>query len=157
MLGTFVLGLLYVSGLTSLSSAALLFLMGRSQNIWLAGGVATLGAVVGDLVIFALFRSIKPFAASRPDMERYSGWWAAVEAHVSPACQSFVMMSVVVVFLLLASQRVRRLCAGTDPKGHPMGHAGHFQRCSTASASVGCCGWADAAEEVWGRKGKART
>lgn len=99
--GTFVLGLLYVSSVTSLSAAALLFLIGRSQNIWLAGGLATLGAVVGDLVIFALFRSAKPFAAAHPDPERYSGWWAAIETHVPPAWQSFVLMSVVVVFLLL--------------------------------------------------------
>ena len=55
-LGTFLLGMLYVYSFTKLSAAALLFLMGRSQNMWLAGTIATLGAALGDLVVFALFQ-----------------------------------------------------------------------------------------------------
>lgn len=99
--GTFVLGILYVYSFTSLSAAALLFLMGRSQDIWLAGTIATLGAVVGDLVVFALFRSAKGFADEHPNKERYAGWWAAIGAKIPLAWQPFVMMAVVAVFLLL--------------------------------------------------------
>lgn len=99
--GTFVLGILYVYSFTSLSAAALLFIIGRSQNIWLAGTIATLGAVVGDLVVFALFRSAKGFAEEHPNTTRYEGWWAAIEAKIPRPWQPFVMMAVVAVFLLL--------------------------------------------------------
>ena len=54
--GTFVLGILYSHSFTSLPAAALLLLMARSQNIWLAGTIATLGAVVGDLTFLWLAR-----------------------------------------------------------------------------------------------------
>jgi hypothetical protein len=99
-LGTFVLGILYVYSFTKLSAAALLFLMARSQNTWLAGTVATLGAALGDLVVFALFRSAKRFSGGLPDKERYAGWWTSIEAKLPPSWQPFVMMAVVAVFLL---------------------------------------------------------
>ena len=87
--GTFVLGILYVYSFTSLSAAALLFLMGKSQDIWLAGTIATLGAVVGDLVVFALFRAAKGFADEHPNKERYAGCWAAIEAKIPLAWRCF--------------------------------------------------------------------
>ena len=99
--GTFVLGILYSHSFTSLPAAALLLLMARSQNTWLAGTIATLGAVVGDLVVFALFRSAKGFADEHPNKTRYARWWAAIEAKIPLAWQPFVMMAVVAVFLLL--------------------------------------------------------
>ena len=100
-LGTFVLGILYSHSFTSLPAAALLLLMAKSQNVWLAGTIATLGAVVGDLVVFALFRSAKGFADEHPKKTRYARWWAAVETKIPLAWQPFVMMAVVALFLLL--------------------------------------------------------
>jgi membrane protein YqaA with SNARE-associated domain len=100
-LGTFVLGILYSHSFTSLPAAALLLLMARSQNIWLAGMIATLGAVVGDLTVFALFRSAKGFSDEHPNKARYARWWAAIEAKIPLAWQPSVMMAVVAVFLLL--------------------------------------------------------
>jgi hypothetical protein len=99
--GTFILGILYVSSFTSLSAAALLFIVGKSQNLWLAGTVATLGAVVGDLVLFALFRSAKRMADDHPRTERYAEWWAAIEARVPQSWQPFLVMGVVAAFYLL--------------------------------------------------------
>ena len=99
--GTFALGMLYAHGFTSLPAAALLFLMGRSQNIWLAVTIATFGAVVSDLVMFALFRSAKGFAEEHPHKKRYAGWWATIEAKIPRSWQPFVMMAVAAVFLLL--------------------------------------------------------
>ena len=99
--GTFVLGMLYAHGFTSLPAAALLFLMGRSQNLWLAGTVGTFGAVASDLVMFVLFRSAKGFAEEHPHKKRYAGWWAAIDARIPPSWQPFVMIAVAAVFLLL--------------------------------------------------------
>jgi hypothetical protein len=99
--GTFVLGLLYAHGFTAFPAAALLFLMGRSQNLWLAGTIATSGAVASDFVTFALFRSAKGFAEEHPHKKRYAGWWAAIDARIPPSWQPFVMVAVAAVFLLL--------------------------------------------------------
>jgi hypothetical protein len=38
--GTFVLGMLYVYSFTPLSAAAMLFLIGRSQHLWLTGTIS---------------------------------------------------------------------------------------------------------------------
>jgi hypothetical protein len=99
--GIFVLGVLYAHGFTSLSAAALLFLMGKSQNLWLVGTIAAFGAVVSDLVMFALFRSAKVFTEEHPHKKRYATWWAAIDAKIPPSWQPFVMMAVAAVFLLL--------------------------------------------------------
>jgi hypothetical protein len=99
-LGAFVLGVLYVSSFTSLSAAALLFLMVQSQDLWLAGTVATLGAVAGDLVVFGLFRSARRLAGAQGNEARYSGWWSAIEGRVPPPWHQFVLMTIVAVFLL---------------------------------------------------------
>jgi hypothetical protein len=99
--GTFILGVLYVYSFTSLPAAALLVIVGKSQNLWLAGTVATLGAVAGDLVLFALFRSAKRFADDHPHKARYAGWWAAIEARIPPSWQPFVIVGIVAVFYVL--------------------------------------------------------
>jgi hypothetical protein len=98
--GTFVLGLLYVSSFTSLSAAALLFLMAQSHDPWLVGTVTTLGAVAGDLVVFGLFRSATRPAGAHADKVRYAGWWSAIEGRVPPSWHPFVLMAIVAVFLL---------------------------------------------------------
>ena len=56
---------------------------------------------MGDLVVFTLFRSARPFTDADPNKERYAGWWAAIEARVPRPWQSFVMMAIVAACLLL--------------------------------------------------------
>ena len=75
--------------------------MGKSQDVWLAGTVATLGAVAGDLTLFAVFRSARGFSDDHPHKERYAEWWSAIEAKIPRAWQPFVTMAVVVTFFLL--------------------------------------------------------
>jgi hypothetical protein len=100
--GTFVVGILYVYSFTSLSAAALLFIIAKTQNVWLAGTIATVGAVVGDLVLFALFRSAKRLSDDQgPHLEPYAGWWKAVEARIPPAWQPVALITLVLVFLVL--------------------------------------------------------
>lgn len=100
--GTFVLGILYVYSFTSLPATALLVIVGKTQNLWLAGTIATVGAVLGDLVVFELFRSAKRFADDHPPRrERYVGWWNAIEARIPPPWQTFVVMALVAIFLVL--------------------------------------------------------
>ncbi len=100
--GTFVLGILFVYSFTSFPAAALLLIIAKTQNIWLAGTVATVGAVLGDLVLFELFRSAKRFADDAPPHpERYAGWWHAIEARVPPSWRPFVLVTLVVTFFVL--------------------------------------------------------
>jgi membrane protein YqaA with SNARE-associated domain len=95
--GTFVLGILFIYSFTSLPAAVLLFIIAKTQNIWMAGTVATVGAVLGDLVLFGLFRSAKRFADDAPlHPGRYAGWWKAIEARIPPSWQPFVIMALVV-------------------------------------------------------------
>jgi len=101
-IGTFLLGVLYVYSFTSLPAAALLFIVCKTQNIWMAGTVATVGAVLGDLVLFALFRSAKRFANDHgPHQERYAGWWKAITRRIPPSWQPFMLLAVVMAFLVL--------------------------------------------------------
>jgi hypothetical protein len=80
--GTFVLGILYVYSFTSLPAAALLFIIAKRQNIWVAGTMATVG---GDLELFGLFRSAKRFSDDQgPHLEPYAGWWKVVETRIQP-------------------------------------------------------------------------
>jgi hypothetical protein len=62
--GTFI-GILYVYSFTSLPATAMLIIVAKSQNVWTAGTMASLGAVVGDLVLFGLFRSATRAADGR--------------------------------------------------------------------------------------------
>ena len=101
--GTFALGMLYVYSFTSLPAAALLFIVAKTQNIWIAGTTATVGAVLGDLLLFGLFRSAKPFSSDDhgPHLEPYSGWWKAIEARLQPGWQPVALVTLVLAFLVL--------------------------------------------------------
>ena len=80
----------------------LLVLIGKSQNFVLAGTVATCGAVVGDLILFRLFRSAKPFTTERPrHADRYHVWWNAMERRISPSWHPMVMGVLIVLILVL--------------------------------------------------------
>ena len=101
-LGTFTLGILYVYSFTSLPAAALLFVIAKTQNIWVAGTIATVGAVVGDLVLFALFRSAKRFSDDHgPRLEPYARWWRTIETRVGPRWQPLALITLVLAFLVL--------------------------------------------------------
>lgn len=99
--GTFAVGVLYVYSFTSLPAAALLFIIAKTQNIWMAGTIATLGAVVGDLVLFGLFRSAKRFSDDHESrLEPYAGWWKGIEARVPFGWQPVALMALVLTFLV---------------------------------------------------------
>lgn len=55
-LGIFLAGILFAYGFTAAPATALLVVLSAEQNILLAGGIAGLGALVGDLVIFKWIR-----------------------------------------------------------------------------------------------------
>jgi membrane protein YqaA with SNARE-associated domain len=100
--GTFVLGFLYVYSFTSLPAAALLVIISKTQNLWMAGTIATIGAVLGDLVLFGLFRSAKRFAEDHgPPQERYARWWKAITARIPPPWQPVALVALVLTFLVL--------------------------------------------------------
>lgn len=101
-LGTFVLGILYVYSFTSFPATALLFLVAKTQNLWIAGTVATVGAVVGDLVLFGLFRSAKRSADDHGSHHRrYAEWWKAIAERIPPSWQPFTLLALVLAFLVL--------------------------------------------------------
>ena len=99
---TFVLGVLYVYSFTALPATALLLIICKTQDIWMASAVATTGAVMGDLILFSVFRRARYFADDRmPSHERYTGWWRAVQDSIPPAWQRFALMILVVAILAL--------------------------------------------------------
>ena len=54
--GTFLSGMLYDYGFTAAPATAVLLILGKEQNIFLAGIIAGLGALSGDLIIFKYIR-----------------------------------------------------------------------------------------------------
>jgi hypothetical protein len=101
-LGTFIIGVFYDYSFTALPATGLLILMGKSQNVAIAGTVATCGAVVGDLVLFGLFRSAKRWCSDRPpNQNRYAVWWSAVERRIPSSWHSVVIVTLVVLVLVL--------------------------------------------------------
>jgi membrane protein YqaA with SNARE-associated domain len=100
--GTFAAGVLYVYSFTKLPAAALLFIIAKTQNRWMAGTMATLGAVVGDLVLFGLFRAAKQFSVERRSrLDPGAGWWKRLEARTLSGRQPTALMVLVLIVLLL--------------------------------------------------------
>jgi len=60
--GTFIAGMFFVYGFTAAPATALLLIIAREQNLFLAALVAGLGALVGDLIIFSLIKYTFSFA-----------------------------------------------------------------------------------------------
>ena len=54
--GTFLAGILFVYGFTAAPATAILLIIAKEQNIILAGLIAGLGALAGDLLIFRFIR-----------------------------------------------------------------------------------------------------
>lgn len=54
--GTFLAGIFFVYGFTAAPATAILLILAKSQNIVLAGFIAGMGALLGDLIIFKLIR-----------------------------------------------------------------------------------------------------
>ena len=55
-LGTFVAGIFFVYGFTAAPATAVLLIFAREQNIFLAGMIGGVGALIGDLVIFSFVK-----------------------------------------------------------------------------------------------------
>ena len=55
-LGTFLAGILFVYGFTAAPATAILLIVAKEQNIILAGFIAGVGALFGDLIIFKFIR-----------------------------------------------------------------------------------------------------
>src|SRR3989338_3554567 len=54
--GTFFAGMMYSYGFTAAPATAIFLLLGAHQNIFLAGVIGGLGALIGDLFIFSFVR-----------------------------------------------------------------------------------------------------
>lgn len=55
-LGTFLSGMLFAYGFTAAPATAILLILAKEQNIFLAGLVGGLGALISDLIIFRIIR-----------------------------------------------------------------------------------------------------
>ncbi|MEP0824183.1 MAG: hypothetical protein HRF40_01725 [Nitrososphaera sp.] len=55
--GTFIAGMLYAYGFTSAPATAMLLLLGTEQNIFLAGLIGGLGALLSDLIIYLFVKN----------------------------------------------------------------------------------------------------
>lgn len=55
-LGTFLSGMLFAYGFTAAPATAVLLILSKEQNIFLAGFVGGLGALISDLIIFRIIR-----------------------------------------------------------------------------------------------------
>jgi hypothetical protein len=55
-LGTFLAGLLYPYSFTSVAGTAILLVLAQNQNIFLAGVIAGIGALISDLAIFCFVK-----------------------------------------------------------------------------------------------------
>jgi uncharacterized membrane protein YdjX (TVP38/TMEM64 family) len=100
--GVFIVGILYVYSFTTLPATALLLVLGKFYPIWIAGTIATFGAVLGDLTLFGLFRSSKRFAENHHEHEtRYTRWWNAIEKRIPSSWRNFIIVTLVVILLVL--------------------------------------------------------
>lgn len=54
--GTFVSGIFFVYGFTAAPATVILLVLAKEQNIWIAGLIGGLGALIGDLIIFKFLR-----------------------------------------------------------------------------------------------------
>jgi len=54
--GTFFAGIFFAYGFTAAPATAVLLILSKEQNVFFAGFIAGLGALVGDLLIFKLIR-----------------------------------------------------------------------------------------------------
>ena len=54
--GTFLVGIFFTYGFTAAPATAILFILAKEQNIIVAGFIAGLGALLGDLIIFKFIR-----------------------------------------------------------------------------------------------------
>ena len=55
-MGTFIAGMLFAYGFTAAPATAILLILAKEQNIFLAGFIGGFGALVGDLIIFNFLR-----------------------------------------------------------------------------------------------------
>src|SRR3989344_2375736 len=55
-LGTFISGIFFVYGFTAAPATVVLLMLAKGQNIFLAGLIGGLGALIGDLIIFKFMR-----------------------------------------------------------------------------------------------------
>jgi len=56
LIGSFFSGILFVYGFTAAPATAIMLLLAKQQNIFLAGVIGGLGALCGDLLIFGFIR-----------------------------------------------------------------------------------------------------
>jgi hypothetical protein len=100
--GIFIVGILYVYSFTTLPATALLFILGRFYPVWIAGTIATLGSVLGDLILFGLFRSSKQFSEINPEREaKYLQWWYTLERKTPPRWRNVLIIILVVALFIL--------------------------------------------------------
>ena len=57
LFGAFMAGVMFSYGFTAAPSTALFLIIAKEHNLWLAGFIGGIGALLGDLVIFAFIRS----------------------------------------------------------------------------------------------------
>ena len=57
LFGAFIAGVMFCYGFTAAPSTVLFLIIAKEHNLWLAGFIGGLGALLGDLVIFAFIRS----------------------------------------------------------------------------------------------------
>lgn len=87
-IGTFIAGIMFAYGFTAAPATAILLILGKTQNIYIAAALAGLGALLADLAIFRIVRH-----SFTDELEILSKEWAVVEiaSHAPKRIMQYVM------------------------------------------------------------------
>ncbi len=96
--GTFFFGIIFVQGFTAAPATAALLLIAKEQNMYLAGIIAGLGALVGDLIIFKFIKysfadEIKKFRREKLVKEISGITPGPIKKYLVPVLGGFIIAS----------------------------------------------------------------
>ncbi|MBS3141361.1 hypothetical protein J4405_04425 [Candidatus Woesearchaeota archaeon] len=99
--GTFLAGIFYDYGLTSGIATAVLMIFGKGQNIFIAGIIGGLGALIGDFIIFKFLKY-----SFRDELVKLSKTWIFKETKIY--MPKFLMYTIACI--LVASPLPDEIC-----------------------------------------------
>ncbi len=96
--GTFLAGIFFVYGFTAAPATAILLILAKSQDIVLAGLIAGVGALLGDLIIFKLIRHSFADELEKLRKERVVSYFdskapASLKRYLMPIFAGFIIAS----------------------------------------------------------------
>src|SRR3989344_70320 len=73
-IGSFIAGMMYVYGFTAGPATAILLVLAKSQNIFIAAAIAGFGAFLGDFVIYKIIRQ-----SFSDELDTFAKEWAVIK------------------------------------------------------------------------------